>query len=93
MGLFEKKQRRSAATTLPTFGFETLPAPVAPSFAEQEIVSKQNMIKALWAVLFVLVIATLLAGNSLQAMANIEPYVVDGGVFGCPVPILNAGEL
>lgn len=93
MGLFDKK-RKLSQVRVPKFALATLPDPVAPSLAREQIIAKQNQLRVLWTALIVGTVAVLFFGYVLQANAVTEPYVADGGVFGCPVPILqgNTGQ-
>lgn len=93
MGLFDKRKKLSEVR-VPKFALATLPDPVAPSLAREQIIAKQRQITVLWTALFVGTVAVLIFGYVLQANAVTEPYVADGGVFGCPVPILqgNTGQ-
>lgn len=88
MGLFDKKKKFSEVR-VPKFALATLPDPVAPSIAREQIIAKQQQLTILWTALIVGTVAVLLFGYVLQANAVTEPYVADGGVFGCPVPILQ----
>ena len=88
MGLFDKKKKFSEVR-VPKFALATLPDPVAPSIAREQIIAKQQQLTILWTALIVGTLAVLLFGYVLQANAVTEPYVADGGVFGCPVPILQ----
>lgn len=89
MGILGKKKQSNVR--VPKFALGTLPHPVAPSLAMDEIKAKQQQIGLLWTALIVGMVAVALFGALTQASATTEPYVADGGVFGCPVPIL-AGE-
>jgi hypothetical protein len=93
MGLFDKKKKLSQVRVA-KFAVATLPDPVAPSLAREEIIAKQNQLRLLWTALIVGTVAVMIFGHVLQANAVTEPYVADGGVFGCPVPILqgNTGQ-
>ena len=73
------------------FGFETLPDPVAPTLATDDILKKQNVIRALWTTLGCGLMAVLWLGFSVESVAMTEAYVADGGIFGCPVPLLDLG--
>lgn len=88
MGLFDKKTKLPQVR-VPKFALATLPDPVAPSLAREQIIAKQNQLRLLWTALIVGTLAVLFFGHALQANAVTEPYVADGGVFGCPVPILQ----
>lgn len=85
-GLGKKTVRNTAISK---FAFEVLPDPVAPSVATADILWKQNQIRILWTTLIVGTLASLFFGFSVEASAVTEPYVADGGVFGCPVPFLD----
>lgn len=85
---FGKKQK---SVELPRFRFATLPDPVAPTIATADILQKQKIIVGLWTLLISLTLVALIFGFLVEGVAKTEPYVADGGVFGCPVPILKVG--
>lgn len=88
LGLFRRSVEPDRLA-IPRFNIETVPAPVPPSIALAQMGRFQQTIMALWGVMIVLLISTFGISVSLAFSAHTDPYVVDGGVFGCPVPLLS----
>jgi hypothetical protein len=85
--LWRKKIKRP--NNIPAFNFEMLPPPEAPSVLRDVIASYQLSFNVLTGALIVGLILNIVFAHSVQSHAAINPFVVDGGVFGCPVPILE----
>lgn len=72
------------------FGFPPEPAMLPPSAIDNRIANMRRAVAFLLSGLFTSIVIHAVTIPMIFSEADVIPYVADGGVFGCQVPILTA---
>lgn len=87
LSAFGAKKRRGGS--LGDFSFPSPASVVPPSTMEDDLLRQVKLANLICGLLVGSLVVTVVLAARLVQVANVEPYVADGGVFGCRVPSIE----